>query len=466
MLFNSAAFAVFLPVMLTAYWLLRGGSRKWALLAGSYFFYSWWDWRFTSLLMISTVLDYCCGRALERCPQRRWRRAVLSASICGNLGILGTFKYFSFFRDSAAALLGTVGWHPDWPTLHIILPMGISFYTFQTMSYTIDVYRGVIPAERNLRNFACFVACFPQLVAGPIVRAGHLLPQLQAQQRFADVDWTTGVYRLFRGLFKKMVVADLLALHVDAVFADPAGYSGISCWLALYAYAFQIYMDFSGYTDAALGTGEMLGLKFVENFDHPYLAASPAEFWRRWHISLSTWLRDYLYIPLGGSRFGRWLTMRNLFLTMALGGLWHGAAWTFVAWGVYHGILLAAQRLLHGGPRPAAAGDTPLPYRILKIAGMFHLSCLGWLLFRAPDWATVQIMLGKLFTLADGELRGKRFALIILACMVAHFRPGWSRISAYLPRVPALAQGALAGLCLWTLLLLSPGAKPFIYFQF
>lgn len=465
MLFNSPAFAVFLPVMLTVYWLLRGNARRWALLAGSYFFYSWWDWRFTSLLIVSTLVDYHCGRALPKQPSVSRRRGVLTLSVVTNLGILATFKYFDFFRDSAVAVLGGLGVGVHLPTLNVLLPMGVSFYTFQSMSYTIDVYRGAEP-QRSLRDFACFVACFPQLVAGPIMRADVLLPQLTTERRFEEADWPLGAYRLFRGLFKKMVVADLLALYVDAVFADPSAYAGLSCWIALYAYAFQIYMDFSGYTDVALGVGHLLGLRLTENFDRPYLAASPSEFWRRWHITLSTWLRDYLYIPLGGSRLGKLLTVRNLFITMALGGLWHGAAWTFVAWGVYHGTLLTLERYARGWGRPRPASDQPLTLRVLKIVGMFHLTCLGWLLFRAQDWATVQLMLGRLVDLSGDPIQGKRVALLVLLCMAVHVGLHEQKLRVWFARLPALGQGMVAGLCMWALLLLSPGAKPFIYFQF
>ncbi len=464
MLFNSAHFAIFLPVMLLVYWSLKGNARRWALLAGSYYFYSVWDWRFTSLLIISTVVDYLCGLALERHAALGRRRLILGVSMATNLGILGGFKYFNFFRDSAAGVLGACGLHAHLPTLDVILPMGISFYTFQSMSYTIDVYRGM-RAERSFRDFATYVACFPQLVAGPIMRASELLPQLATEHRLADADWAMGLFRIFRGLFKKMIIADSLAIFVDSVFAHPGEYSGLSCWIGLYAYAFQIYMDFSGYTDVALGAGYMLGLRLRDNFNLPYLAASPAEFWHRWHITLSTWLRDYLYIPLGGSRGSKWFTMRNLFITMALGGLWHGAAWTFVAWGIYHGLLLAVQRLVTGGRKPDPQAD-PFPLRALKIFGMFHLTCLGWLLFRAQDWATVQLMLTRLVDFSGGEVRGKRFALIVLACMLAHLWPGMRKLGERFTQLPAPVQGALAGVCLWALILLSPGTQAFVYFQF
>ncbi len=464
MLFNSIAFACFLPLMLALYWSLRGSPRRWALLLGSYFFYSWWDWRFTSLLLISTFVDYSCGRALERRVGRTGRKRFLIISICTNLGILATFKYFNFFRDSAAALFGILGMGADLPTLDLILPLGISFYTFQTMSYTIDVYRGAA-AERSLRDFAIFVACFPQLVAGPIMRARVFLPQLKAEQRFADADMAAGVYRLFRGLFKKMVVADTLAIYVDAVFAAPQGYTGVSAWIALYAYAFQIYMDFSGYTDIALGVGRMLGLRLMENFDRPYLADSPRDFWRRWHISLSSWLRDYLYIPLGGSRHGRWRTLRNLFITMTLGGLWHGAAWTFVAWGMFHGALLAAERVGSEVLRRVTGRAGLSVPRILKVLLMFHLVCLGWLLFRAPSWDVVEVMWGNLFDFS-GNVQGLRFGLLVLVCAVAHVLPAPGAFPKRFVQCPPLARGALAALCLWAAILLTPQARPFIYFQF
>ncbi len=465
MLFNSPAFAVFLPVMLAAYWVLRGRSRKWALLLGSYLFYAAWDWRFLSLLLLSTVVDFSCARAIDRRRGSGGSGKFLVASVATNLGVLATFKYFNFFRDSFAATATALGLQVDMPTLQIILPMGISFYTFQTMSYTIDVYRGTKP-ERSLLHFAIFVACFPQLVAGPIMRARDFLPQLTKEQTFRDVDISAGVYRIFRGLFKKMVVADALALYVDAVFASPSGYPGLSSWIALYAYAFQIYMDFSGYTDVAIGTGRLLGLKLTENFDSPYLAHSPSDFWRRWHITLSTWLRDYLYIPLGGSQRGARRTIRNLFITMGLGGLWHGAAWTFVAWGVYHGILLTAERLFGSRRSRAEFECESFGYRMLCIVSMFHLSCVGWLLFRAPDWDTAQAMAANLVDFSSGHVRGLRCAAIVLLCMAAHAWPFTRTLGEKFARLPAFGQGTLAAVCMWALLLFSPDAKAFIYFQF
>jgi len=464
MLFNSGAFAIFLPLVFVVYWSLRGDARRWWLLAASYFFYGWWDWRFTGLLAVHTLIDFGCALGIDRRRESPGAKRFLLLSIVTNLSVLGIFKYLNFFRNSFVGACAAFGWHVDAPTLHIILPLGVSFYTFQTMSYTIDVYRGMRP-ERNVRDFALSISCFAHLVAGPIVRARDLMPQFKVEHRFADIDLSGAVYRLFRGLFKKMVVADLLALYVDKVFAEPSGYRGASAWIALYAYAFQIYMDFSGYTDVALACANLFGFRFAENFDRPYLATSPSDFWRRWHMSLSTWLRDYLYIPLGGSRGTHRQTIRNLLITMALGGLWHGASWTFVAWGLYHGILLSGQRLF--GSRPTRFfSDVSFPTRLLKTVAMFHLSCLGWLLFRASDWSNAWEMLRGLFDFSASELHGKRVLIVIALCAVAHIPWRTSSVRDWFRRAPAWGQGALAAMCTWSLLLLSPAARPFIYFQF
>jgi len=465
MQFTSPIFALFLPLMLAVYWQLRGDARRWALLVGSCVFYGWWDWRFLGLLGLSTVVDYCVALAIDRRRGTPAARSILCVSVVVNLGILAAFKYFNFFRDSAQAALAAMGFDVALPTLDVLLPAGISFYTFQTMSYTIDVYRGERP-ERSLRDFALFVSCFPQLVAGPIVRAAELIPQLQRKTRWSEIDLPRGVYRLFVGLFKKMVVADTLALYVDAVFSDPTGYHGVSSWIAVYAYAFQIYMDFSGYCDVAVGVGELLGLHFPENFNLPYLAASPSEFWRRWHITLSTWLRDYLYIPLGGSRWGFARTVRNLLITMLLGGLWHGASWMFIAWGAYHGLLLVAEKLVGRWTAAVSPPGSSDALRWVRVAAMFHATCLGWLLFRSPDASTALVMLGGLFDFSAGDVRGLRILLIVAVCWLAHLHPHWREWPARFARLPAMGQGALAAVGMWTILLLSPHGKPFIYFQF
>ena len=311
------------------------------LLIASYVFYGFWDWRFLALLFVSTVVDYNLALLIEKSESPGERKALLAASICVNLGILGFFKYFGFFAESFASLLNSFGFQSSTPFFNIVLPVGISFYTFQTMSYTIDVYRRKLPATRNFFDFALFVSFFPQLVAGPIERATKLLPQVLQPRKFSQSNFVEGFYLIILGLFKKVVIADNMAPIVNYIFSrDVSTLSGAEVLVGVYAFAFQIYGDFAGYTDIARGVAKWLGFDLMLNFRMPYFATSPSDFWQRWHISLSSWLRDYLYIPLGGNRQGTLLTYRNLMLTMVLGGLWHGAAWTFVAWGFFHGLIL------------------------------------------------------------------------------------------------------------------------------
>lgn len=383
MLFDSPEFALFLALVLPTYFLLRHRAQNFFLLLASYFFYGFWDWRFLSLLLVSTVVDFVVARGIAAASGPRQRRSLLIVSVCTNLGILGFFKYFNFFVDSFREMVGIIGFQLETGLLEVVLPVGISFYTFQTMSYTIDVYRGTARPERSLLNFALYVAFFPQLVAGPIERATHLLPQIAAPRKPRWEMFSSGAWLILWGLYKKVFVADNLAKIVDPVYADPASASGFLILVATYAFAFQIYADFSGYTDIARGTAKLMGFDIMLNFKLPYFATDPSDFWKRWHISLSQWLRDYLYIPLGGNRLGEWLTCRNLMITMALGGLWHGAAWNFVLWGIYHGFLLVLFRKWGGWRR--FAGSTALETRLLAIFVMFHLSCLGWVFFRIPE---------------------------------------------------------------------------------
>jgi D-alanyl-lipoteichoic acid acyltransferase DltB (MBOAT superfamily) len=320
------------------------------------------------------------------------RRTYLIISLVVNLGLLGVFKYYGFFSRELAILLQSLGIDASIPVLDVILPVGISFYTFQTLSYTIDVYRGRTKATRHFFDFALYVAFFPQLVAGPIERSSHLLPQMFSPRRVTGDDFRLGLYLVGLGLFTKVVVADNMARIVNTVFASSASeLSGAECLLAIYAFAFQIYGDFYGYSMIAKGVARWLGFDIMTNFARPYFARSPREFWRRWHISLSTWLRDYLYIPLGGNKDGRARTYRNLMLTMLLGGLWHGANWTFVIWGLFHGLLLAVHRLMSG---PLAKRVTaPGPGGWLACVVNFHLVCLGWLFFRASSFDQIRDML-------------------------------------------------------------------------
>jgi D-alanyl-lipoteichoic acid acyltransferase DltB (MBOAT superfamily) len=392
MLFNSVKFAIFFTIVYSLYLILKHKGQNRLLLVASYVFYGAWDWRFLSLILISTVVDYICGIKIHGSDDIRRRRLFLSLSICINLFILGFFKYFNFFASSLQVLLGHFGLviHPQF--LHIILPVGISFYTFQTMSYTIDIYRREMVPTKRFLDFALFVAFFPQLVAGPIERAKHLLPQILSPRKFSAEKFFEGCYLISWGFFQKVFVADNLARIVDPVFASSAPYNGAKVLIALYAFAFQIFCDFAGYSNIARGLGKCMGFEIMINFKLPYFATNPQEFWRRWHISLSSWLKDYLYIPLGGNRRKNLITYRNLSITMLLGGLWHGAAWTFVLWGAYQGLVLIVyrlcQRMLAKIPNP----KTIIIARVwffARVVFFFHLICLGWLVFRAESMTQV-----------------------------------------------------------------------------
>ncbi len=395
-LFNSYIFWIFFLLVFALYSLSQRNFRvqNAILLVASYTFYGFWDWRFLSLLLISTIIDFNVAGWLERAQAPRRRKLLLTLSMCANLGVLGVFKYLGFFTESMLELLTTLGIDSSLPVLNVLLPVGISFYTFQTMSYTIDVYRRELPATKRFFDFALFVSFFPQLVAGPIERAAKFLPQVLQPRPQNRANFAEGSYLILLGLFKKVVIADNMAPIANAVFSrDVSSLSGPEVLIGVYAFAFQIYGDFSGYTDVARGVAKWLGFDLMLNFRMPYFAASPSDFWSRWHISLSSWLRDYLYIPLGGNRHGPLLTYRNLMLTMILGGLWHGAAWTFVAWGVFHGLILCVYRLFDRfspATQPRALVRSGLvPGRLLSILVMFHLTCIGWLFFRAESISQV-----------------------------------------------------------------------------
>ena len=344
MIFNSATFLLFFLAFLVAYALTTNQQRLGICLLGSYVFYGWWDWRFLGLILFSTVVDFFVGIQLDKTNSLTSRRWILALSLFTNLGLLGVFKYANFFIESANIAMSRSGFGLE--SLDVILPVGISFYTFQTLSYSIDVYRHTIPCENNFLRFATYVAFFPQLVAGPIVRAKDLLPQLQHDQNLQFSNFRIGLGLMIVGYFKKVGVADSLAPYVDLAFEYPMDHNSISMALAVVFYSFQIYCDFSGYSDIAIGIAKVLGFEFPMNFRMPYFSQSFSEFWKRWHITLSSWLRDYLYIPLGGNQGGFAFTCRNLMLTMILGGFWHGASWTFVFWGALHSFYLIAQRMI------------------------------------------------------------------------------------------------------------------------
>lgn len=484
MIFNSLQFVIFFPLVLLLATLLRARvvARNVMLLAASYYFYGIWDWRFLGLLMLSTVIDWGVGRALGPKPvgdaataaELQRRRVLLIVSCVVNLSILGFFKYYGFFASSVVEGLRHLGVEAHPTLLHVVLPVGISFYTFQSMSYTIDVYRGDLPPEKSLLNFALYVAFFPQLVAGPIERATTLVPQVQTQRRARREDLYYGFYLICWGLFKKVVIADNAAPIADMVFAakDPGG---LTVLIGVYAFAVQIYGDFSGYTDIARGTARMLGFDLMENFNHPYFAVNPSDFWRRWHISLSTWLRDYLYIPLGGSRKGERRTYINLMTTMVLGGLWHGAAWNFVFWGIYHGGILCIHRLAQPWldrfkPRTNLSSNAWL---VVRVVFFFHVTCLGWLFFRASSAPQVWQMVSAVVTRPHFD----RSVLNDTAILTFFCTAGtmflievvqyWSKEYAVVFRWPVVVRAMIyaAGILAFALFGNYQGVQ-FIYFQF
>jgi len=400
MLFNSIEFIYFFLAVYILYLLLNHKWQNVMLLVASYVFYGAWNWKFLSLIAISTLVDYFCGLKIYEEDNKTKRKALLFISIATNLLILGIFKYFNFFSSSLQSLVTYLGLPFDPKTLSIILPVGISFYTFQSMSYTIDIYKGEVQPTRKLTEFALFVAYFPQLVAGPIERAKNLLPQILSERQMNWGKFSDGCFLILWGFFQKVFVADNLGRLVGPVFQYPSLFDGSVYLVAVYGFAFQIYCDFAGYSNIARGLSKCMGIDIMINFNFPYFSSNPTDFWRRWHISLSTWLRDYLYIPLGGNRKGGLCTIRNLALTMLLGGLWHGAAWTFVVWGAYHGILLIVYRILN----PIMRKLDSLRGLILrnfvsgvKVIIFFHLVCMGWLLFRAESLTQAYNMLLGIF---------------------------------------------------------------------
>ncbi len=467
MVFNSYAFLIFAICVFSVYFGVlpseKFRTRKAFLLLASYLFYASYNPPFTLLLLGSTLLDFNIARRMDSISTPARRRLALLVSIVANLGLLGIFKYGNFFAENFYDLLSLCGSTLSNPHYDIFLPVGISFYTFQTLSYTIDVYRGRIEASDDLLDFALYVSFFPQLVAGPIVRAEDFIPQLRRQFQPTLSDLEYGLMRIVSGLVKKVVLADTLGAYVDVVFANPSGFHGLNSLIAIYAYAYQIYFDFSGYSDIAIGLGRVFGLRIPENFDRPYLATSPRDFWRRWHISLSTWLRDYLYISLGGNRGTALRTMTNLGITMLLGGLWHGAAWNFVIWGGYHGLLLAVQRLAEPLWPQAWAGQWTTARRVVT----FHLVCLGWVFFRAGTTSDALALLGNLIEPGWVQWNGMNQALLMLGIAIAvHTAGSSSRLHEALLRQRPFMQGAIYAAATAVIFFFSTSTARFIYFQF
>lgn len=382
MLFNSFNFLIFLPIVLTSYYLLAHKHRWKLVLLASYYFYGSWNPWYLGLILLSTVIDFKAALEIHKSNNKKVRKRWLSASIVTNLGILFTFKYFNFFIDSFQSLLDQSGIYISPVYLDVLLPVGISFYTFQTISYTIDVYKGRIEPEQSLGHFALFVSFFPQLVAGPIERAGDLLPQFKKKASVSIGDIHTGINRILYGFFKKLVIADRLGFYVDNVYSDISGSPALTIFLASFFFLIQVYCDFSGYSDIAIGTARLLGIRLTINFSRPFLSTSFAEYWQRWHISLSNWVRDYIYIPLGGSRVSNSRLYANIFMSFVIMGLWHGASWTFALWGVMHGGLLVAERIV----KVPASKILPVSlHRILGWSVVMLSFVLSMIFFRAEN---------------------------------------------------------------------------------
>ena len=474
MLFCSYQYLYFFCVVFALYWATPWPRvRVGLLLAASIYFYASWNEWLAALICVSCVIDYFIALGLEAWTSPSRRKLLLTVSLVGNLGLLCYFKYVNFFLESIEQGVRAVGGDVSMPLLSVILPVGISFYTFEAINYTVDVYRRRAPAERNLAHFMLFITFFPHLVAGPIVRARDFLPQIRRPKRWDWARFNLGASWFLVGLLKKLAIADRMAQFADPVFADPGQYGSGAVWIATLAYALQIYCDFSGYTDMAIGSAHMFGYKLALNFNLPYLSSNIAEFWRRWHISLSSWLRDYLFIPLGGSRGNRWLTARNLFLTMTLGGLWHGASWTFVIWGALHGGLLIGHRafrsLAERLPWLTRALES-VPGQMLCVALTFLCVSLTWIFFRATTFKLAVKMVKALVVPTAGleaPLPLQVFWLPVAAVVLCHLLSRhrfWDKVMAGLPE-PVLGTGYAAMLTL--ALLLAPGAgKSFIYFQF
>ena len=473
MIFNSLQFGVFFAVVLLAYWLLTHRGQNLLLLVASYIFYAYWDWRLLGLLVGVTAAAFFTAQRIEAADSERGRKRWLLIAVGINLVVLGFFKYFGFFVDSAHSLTATLGLDLPSNVLEVLLPIGISFYTFHAISYAMDTYRRRIVAERSPITFALFISYFPLLLAGPIERAWHLLPELRSERKPPNAEQAySAVVLIVLGLVKKVVIADSVATIANDAFNSPNGRGALPLAMGAVAFSIQIYGDFSGYSDIARGTSRLLGIEVFRNFEQPYFSTNITQFWRTWHISLSSWLHDYLYVPLGGNRGGKLVTYRNLFLTMLLGGLWHGASWTFVIWGGLHGIALAVHKAMGGFEargRPAPPKWRQLP----TILGTFALVTGLWIFFRSKTLQQALDYLGGLFSSPIGPHAGAwKSQLVVLGFITI----GVIAIDLVdrnrgrlvpLVRWAPLLQGAIAGVALVALIVWSGRPpQPFIYFQF
>ena len=469
MLFNSIEYLIFLLIVFVIYWLLKSSykNQNILLLISSYVFYGWWDYRFLSLIIFSSFLDYYVGQKIEAAIGKKNKKRWLLVSLCSNLGLLGVFKYYNFFADSFATSMSSLGWEVNDLTLNIILPVGISFYTFQTLSYSIDIYRNQIKASRDIVGFFTFVSLFPQLVAGPIERASNLIPQIVNKRNLNITLLKTGVFQIFIGLFRKVAIADNLGVYVDSVYANYEIHNSSTLLIATVFYAFQIYFDFSGYSDIAIGIAKLFGFNFKRNFNFPYFSKTLTEFWRRWHMSLSFWLRDYLYISLGGNRKGIVITYRNLLLTMLIGGLWHGSSWNFVIWGGIHGLFLSLEKYTFSALKIKTFNTFGYIYTFIVVL-------IAWVFFRAPDLQSASTIIAEIFsfnygTLFIGNINTFVNALVLLSIGLLIdlkiFRSD-SSLEDYGVRFSAVKLSFVVSVIILMLCLSYSTAENFIYFQF
>ncbi len=480
MLFNSFEFLLFLPAVLLLYWFVARRHRWQNLfvVAASYVFYGWWDWRFLFLIAFTSLCSYGSGLLIAHYEgQRRRQQLVSAANIILNLGILGVFKYYNFFVENLDRLVGTWGWHLDWVTMDIILPVGISFYTFQALSYTIDVYQKKLPATHDIIAFFAYISFFPQLVAGPIERATNLLPQFLRPRQFDYARAVDGTRQILWGFLKKLVIADNCALAVNDSWDSYAHLPGMTLLLLGALFALQIYCDFSGYSDIAIGCARLFGFNLMRNFNYPYFSRSIPEFWRRWHISLTTWFRDYIYFPLGGSRCDKWKAIRNVYLVWGVSGLWHGANWTFVCWGLFHATLLALYNILGINTRHktvvAQGRLLPSVREALQMLLTFLLAVIGWIIFRSASitqaWEYLTAMVTNDFFDASQVIGKTPLCLGMLLLLVEWLQRDKQHALQFPDSRPFNHRGVRWGVCYLILLaiyLLAGTRQTFIYFQF
>ncbi|MBN1481247.1 MBOAT family protein [candidate division KSB1 bacterium] len=474
MLFHSLEFAFFFIAIVTLYFTVAHRYRWVLLLVGSYFFYMCWNWKYSALIIISTVVDYYAGRRMAVLPDKRSRRKYLMLSLFTNLGLLFTFKYFNFFAESLNQTLLFIDFSTHIPHLNVLLPVGISFYTFQTLSYSIDVYRGKVEHEQHFGIFALYVSFFPQLVAGPIERAGRLLPQLHTKNFFDEARFVSGLRLMLWGLFKKIAIANRLAIYVDAVYGNADLHNGVTLLFATYLFAFQIYCDFSGYSDIAIGAARVLGYDLMRNFRRPYFAKTINEFWHRWHISLSTWFRDYLYIPLGGNRKGLTKMLLNMIIVFIVSGMWHGANWTFLIWGVLHGVFAVMSKVTLPWRDRFVAGKLPRALVVFfRMFVTFHLVCLAWIFFRADSITEANFIIQQIVTFPGRDLFIPEFdkfsygIFVVVFLLFVESAQEWLHLSEKFIRRPRAIRW-LSYVAIFVVLVLIGvfDESQFIYFQF